>query len=128
MSYNEYFKVLFLIAEEELRAANILAEQHNPTIEIICCLCHQSAEKTLKAFIHFHRGDFDFTHNLVDLCDGCKALDNSFSVLIKECHILNPYIREVKYDRQFMVNEFDMKRAIQCATKILEFVREKIGT
>ena len=125
MPINEVYSDLIFVAGNDLESAKILANYYKPQIEISCYHCQQCAEKALKSFLAYHFVKFQFIHNLEELCEDCKSIDNSFSTLFPECKSLNDYITKTRYSSKCNLTETNMKQAIKHAEKILNFVKEK---
>lgn len=121
--YSEWFE----FAKRDLESAKFLINMHPAPIEIICYHCEQSAEKYLKGYLIKNNNKVERTHDLVLLNNKCKAIDSSFGTIEDECIELVPYGVQVRYPYQLEVIEDDMISAINCAEKIENFVRCKIG-
>ena len=78
-------------ANRDLASAKHLLTLIPIPLEIICYHCQQSAEKILKAFLI--KNDFipSRTHDLNLLVNECTKLDDSISILKKECNRLNDF-------------------------------------
>ena len=125
MVFKDEYSELVFIAEEDLESAKILANHYKPKIEIACYHCQQSVEKALKAFLSYHNVKFRYIHDLEDLCNDCQKIDMSFSTLQKECKMLNKYVTQTRYSRNYLLTEHQMNQAIKFAEKILNIVKEK---
>ena len=115
------------IYTEWFEFAKFLMNMHPRPIEIICYHCEQSAEKYLKGYLIKAGNKIERTHDLVLLNNKCKAIDKSFEIIEDECIELVPYGVQVRYPYQLDVTDNDMISAINCAEKIENFVRDKIG-
>ena len=76
-------------SEKDFIAAQFLMTATNPPIEIICYHCQQSAEKLFKAFLIKNDIIPSRTHDLNLLVNECVKIENTISILKKECNRLN---------------------------------------
>jgi len=76
------------IAESDLRAALVLNRAAPPLVDQTLYLCHQSAEKTLKAFLVWHSVKPKKTHNLCRLGEDCAKIDPSLERATGEAAVL----------------------------------------
>ena len=127
MDNNKIYTEWFEFAKRDLESAKFLMNMHPRPIEIICYHCEQSAEKYLKGYLIKAGNKIERTHDLVLLNNKCKAIDKSFEIIEDECIELVPYGVQVMYPYQLDVTDNDMISAINCAEKIENFVRDKIG-
>ncbi|HPJ39792.1 MAG TPA: HEPN domain-containing protein, partial [Spirochaetota bacterium] len=85
--YSEWLKY----ADADLESAEILNTQYRKPLNIICYHCQQAAEKYLKGFLVSQNISFGKTHDLLIIIESCQKIDDSFSIIIKDCIKLNPY-------------------------------------
>jgi HEPN domain-containing protein len=110
-------------AQDDLLASQRLFNDHHPKqVYIICYLCQQCAEKSLKAYLVFKDYDFPFIHDLGELCGLCSEFDSSFGELMSDCLIMTPYATKTRYPNEIEIDEQDAKSALQKAERILTFV------
>ncbi len=57
----------------------------------------QAVEKTLKAFLSWHRTPFRKTHNLVELGDACCQIEASLELLLRGAAPLTEYAWKFRY-------------------------------
>ena len=62
-----------------------------PFNEDIVFHAQQAAEKSLKAFLSWHRIPFRKTHNLVELGEACRGIDQSLEPLLRRAAPLTEY-------------------------------------
>ena len=124
---NKDFREWIRFAENDIESAEVLSKIYKPKIEIACYLCHQSAEKALKAYLIFHNIEYKLIHNLSILCSDCQEIDNTFSMLNKHCFTLNRFSNVARYPSPIQVGEIEMKQGIKLANEVLNFVKEKIN-
>ena len=84
-------------ATENLRVAKHEIEYEMPAYHTICFLCHQSAEKFLKAYLISKGWKLKKTHDIVELLEYCSDYDNEFDILVEYGSILNDYIADGRY-------------------------------
>jgi len=119
---HEYVVEWFKFADIDLASAEYLRGMHPQPLEIICYHCQQSAEKYLKGFL-IYSGVMEppKTHNLDDLCELCYGFDELFSEIRKACSILTAYGVQPRYPNEMLIDESDMKKAIEYAHQIRDF-------
>ena len=126
MDNNKNGFLWFQYAENDFEVVTILAEQIKPKYEIVCYHCQQSAEKMLKGFIAYNNGRLLKTHDLVVLCEACTIYDLEFDSIIDICSDLTIYASEVRYPNLMQIENYHMKKAIDNAKMIREFVLSKL--
>lgn len=117
----------FEYAENDFEAATILSAQLKPKYEIVCYHCQQCAEKVLKGYIASNNGRLLKTHDLVVLCQTSANYDPDFENIIEQCSDLTIYTSEVRYPNFMAIESYHMKKAIENATIIREFVLRKLS-
>lgn len=102
-----------LFAEASLRELSGFYSQ-------ICVLCHDSAEKYLKAFLIAHGVRPDRIHDLMALLHECLKIDATLRLLAISCSNLNDYYIPLKYPshypdivREQSAEAFDSAKLIQ---------------
>lgn len=71
-----------LKASKDLGAADFEMTADPPFADDILFHAQQAAEKSLKAFLSWHRVPFRETHNLVELGEACCRIDASLGPLL----------------------------------------------
>ena len=70
-------------------------------VEHICMVrgvnAQQAAEKSLKAFLSWHRVPFRKTHNLIELGEACCRIDPSLDALLRRAAPLTEYAWKFRY-------------------------------
>ena len=117
----------FEYADNDLEAVIILSEQLKPKYEIVCYHCQQSAEKMLKGYIAYNNGRLMKTHDLVVLCETSAKYDREFETIIEICSDLTIYAAEVRYPNLMQIEYYHMKKAIENANLIRNFILSKIS-
>ena len=95
-------------------------------LEIICYHCQQSAEKYLKGYIALNGGDILRTHDLTILNKICRKYTETFKELEEDCIELVDYGVHVRYPFHIDLEEYDMKKALESAHNIENFIRNII--
>jgi HEPN domain-containing protein len=113
-------------SEKDFIAAQFLMTATNPPIEIICYHCQQSAEKLFKAFLIKNDIIPSRTHDLNLLVNECVKIENTISILKKECNRLNDFGVNTRYPNNMDLELEDAKIALKDAEKIKEFILSKI--
>ena len=113
-------------SEKDYIAAQFLMTAVNPPIEIICYHCQQSAEKLLKAFLIKNDIIPSRTHDLNLLVNECIKIENTISILKKECNRLNDFGVNTRYPNNMDLELEDAKIALKDAEKIKEYILSKI--
>ncbi|MGC9070914.1 MAG: HEPN domain-containing protein, partial [Elusimicrobiales bacterium] len=115
-------------AENDLKTAKDEMAVHNPATDTICFHAKQCVEKYLKAYLVFHQKYFRKTHNIAELIELCKEIDQDFNKLYDlKVENLTPYATEIRYPEDFYFpSEDEAKEAIEIAEKVRSFVIEKL--
>ncbi|MBP6409151.1 MAG: HEPN domain-containing protein [Fusobacteriaceae bacterium] len=113
-------------SEKDFIAAQFLMTATNPPIEIICYHCQQSAEKLFKAFLIKNDIIPSRTHDLNLLVNECVKIENTISILKKECNRLNDFGVNTRYPNNMDLELEDAKIALKDAEKIKEYILSKI--
>ncbi len=112
------------IAKEDLLSAKHLLKGEFYSTAVFHC--QQSAEKSLKGFMAFHKLPIMKTHDLIGLLTLCCDRDQSFNKLIESAEYLNPFSTKFRYPSEYDIpDENDTVRAIEAARFMLNFVRRK---
>jgi HEPN domain-containing protein len=113
-------------SEKDFIAAQFLMTATNPPIEIICYHCQQSAEKLFKAFLIKNDIIPSRTHDLNLLVNECSKIENTISILKRECNRLNDFGVNTRYPNNMDLELEDAKIALKDAEKIKEYILSKI--
>ena len=113
-------------SEKDFIAAQFLMTATNPPIEIICYHSQQSAEKLFKAFLIKNDIIPSRTHDLNLLVNECVKIENTISILKKECNRLNDFGVNTRYPNNMDLELEDAKIALKDAEKIKEYILSKI--
>lgn len=112
----------FVFAKNDLNSAQFLLNMKPLPLEIICYHCQQSSEKYLKGYIALNGGDILRTHDLTILNKICKKYNSDFGEIEDDCIELVDYGVHVRYPFHIDLEEYDMKKAIESANNIKDFI------
>ena len=116
-------------AESDLKTAKDEIQTENPATDTICFHSQQCIEKYLKAFLTYHQKRFGKTHNIAELIELCKEIDEDFEKLYDiKAESLTPYAVEIRYPDEFYFPSLEeAKEAIKIAEEVKSFVIEKLN-
>ncbi|GHV42222.1 hypothetical protein AGMMS49546_20130 [Spirochaetia bacterium] len=104
-------------AENDFGSAEYLLGRRPLPLEVICFLCQQSAEKSLKG-IRPPR-----IHDLVEIYDLCEPFTPAIDTILIRCKDLNDYSVRPRYPDEIVITEDRMKKALADARAVMEFTR-----
>ena len=110
------------LAEMDLSSAQYLLNMHPVPVENICYLCQQSAEKYLKGYLVLHGINPPKIHDLNELSKYCTNLSDTFKEIADHCSNLTAYGVQARYPMGLMLEEQDMRQALNSAKAIRVFV------
>jgi HEPN domain-containing protein len=84
-------------AERDLRAAETLLAASQPLADAAAFHAQQAAERSLKAFLHWHDVPFRKTHELEELGRACTELDASLEDAVERVLDLTPFASRFRY-------------------------------
>jgi len=115
-------------AESDLKTAKDEIQTQEPCTDTICFHAQQCAEKYLKAFLTYHQKRFRKTHNIAELIELCKEIDNKFDELYEtKAESLTVYATELRYPDDFYTPSLEeAKETIEIAEKVKSFVIQKL--
>ena len=116
----------FIFANNDLNSAKFLLNMKPLPLEIICYHCQQSAEKYLKGQIALDVEALLRTHTFPLLPPLCRKYDERFKELEEDCIELVDYGVHVRYPFHIDLEEYDMKKALESAHNIENFIRNII--
>ena len=113
------------MSEGEHRGAHDwLADLLGPP-ETICFLAQQGAEKYLKGYLVWRGVSFRKVHDMLEILNVCRSVEETFGQLEGDCQALNPYAVEVRYPGfATSYNDEDAHDALERAERIRRFVRD----
>ncbi|MGA3024305.1 MAG: HEPN domain-containing protein [Bryobacteraceae bacterium] len=84
-------------AGKDLAAAEYESRADPPFADDIVFHAQQAAEKSLKAFLSWHRVPFRKTHNLIELGEACCQIDRRLESLLRRAAPLTEYAWKFRY-------------------------------
>lgn len=121
-------------AENNLKTAKDESKTENPATDTICFHSQQCAEKYLKAYLIYHGKEFRKTHDIAELIETCKEIDEDFKKLYEfGIEKLTDYAVDIRYGEEFYSPTIEeTKSAIDDAEKVKDFIlkntRKRIKT
>ena len=113
-------------AESDFQYAKLSFEAFDSFYAQICVLCHDSAEKYLKAYILYHGMQPEKIHDLVTLYKQCAEIgkeDSELGGLEEKSRVLNRYYVPLKYPSHYpAVDREKTKEAMEAAEEIRKVV------
>jgi len=120
-------KEWLLYAKRDYDSALFLFENMHPKpIEIVCYLCQQSAEKSIKAFLVAKGIEPPKTHDIGKLCELCAKYDKSFLEHYGICEKLTYYASNTRYPNKIELLEYHSKSALSWANTLYDFTNKQI--
>jgi len=110
------------LAEQDLNSAGYLLNMRPVPLEIVCYLCQQSAEKYLKGYLVLYDINPPKIHDLNELRKLCSELSDAFKDIADQCSDLTAYGVQPRYPMELMLEEQDMRQALNSAKAIRDFV------
>ncbi len=120
--------ILFKKAENDLKDAKILYNSNEASAEGICFHCQQAVEKFLKTYLVYNNKEINKTHDISELLQACKNIDNAFSELERlNIDDITNYAVIVRYDDIIEPSKKDAEEAIAIAEYVKLFALKKIN-
>jgi HEPN domain-containing protein len=113
---------MVFLADEDLRAAEILSEHYPMSDSIICFHCQQSAEKYLKGFLFENNAEPPKIHDLAVLRTLCEQIRSEFVTIRGQCAFLNRYSVTPRYPAEWPINPGDVETAVKYASEVKALV------
>lgn len=116
------------VAQRDYDIALHLSEVFRPLpVENICYNCQQAIEKTLKAILIFHVGEYPKTHDIRELHQLCKELGTDFGLTPGLTRTITRYATKSRYPDE--MHEFtgeDTELGLRYAKQVLVRAREEV--
>lgn len=107
-------------ANQDLRLVEVIKEEGFEGLEdSFCYICHQGAEKLLKAFIIKYEKTAPKSHDLLFLLRKCVRYNNSLVKLADPLTVLNEYSISARYP-----GDFEDKRTLEEAIEVYNCISE----
>lgn len=101
---------------------------------LACFLCHQSAEKSLTAYLLARGAEQVWSHALADLCEDAMVLDPSFDFIKSVAGLLDKHYLGARYPSGLpggvpaeAFDRHDSERALEIARDVQQFVGGRIA-
>lgn len=101
---------------------------------LACFLTQQAAEKAIKAVIYNHGAEAAWGHSIAELCRDAAETDPDFESLRISASPLDKYYIPTRYPNGLpggipaeAFDEDDARRALELATHVIDFVRNRIA-
>lgn len=115
------------LAEEDLRAARVMAREEPPLVRAALNLSQQAAEKALKGLIAARGAPPPRTHDLVALLDLTVADHPPLERLRADALLLNPYAVHARYPGDATVHSpEEVAPALEAASRIVADVLHEL--
>ncbi len=112
-------------AESDLASASLCLSA-GKALDAACFHAQQAAEKCIKAYLTAHEIEFPFIHNLEKLIELCVRVEPSFRTIKTLAQELTPYAVQLRYDEEFWPSSQTAQQALDAATTIRDFVRDRL--
>ncbi len=115
-------------AERDLEVAKFLFSESDFT-DTAGFQLHQAAEKSLKAFLLFHKNEYPLTHNLIHLINQCGIYNEDILDYIDECERINGYYIEARYPADMPINypKDEIRKSIEMTEFLMKYIRNNIN-
>ncbi len=115
-------------AERDLQVADRSLHVSPPLADAGAYHAQQAGEKALKAFLTAHDEVFRLTHDLRQLLPSCEAIDPDFARFGTAAQMLTPFATQFRYPGgPLEPATSDAEQALQMATELVDFVRERLS-
>jgi HEPN domain-containing protein len=110
-------------ADLDVRSAEALLAQDPPLLYPSCFHAQQAAEKYLKAFLTRRQVEFPKTHNIRELLNLVKTVDEELASALQPATALTPYGVEVRYPGDVPEPTLEeTRKAVKLAIKVRDAV------
>ncbi len=121
----EDLKELIASAKEDLKLAREV--KRLGYYRHACFLSQQAVEKFLKAYLLLKTNKYPFIHDITELINLCKSVDETFEFLFEiKADKLDKYYTGSRYPPLLEVSEEEAKEAVEIAEKVRNFVIKKL--
>jgi len=114
-------------AGKDLATAEYELQADPPFTDDIVFHAQQAAEKSLKAFLSWHRIPFRKTHNLVELGEACCQIDQGLEPLLRRAAPLTEYAWKFRYPGDpEEAGRDEATSALTMAREVFDAVRKRL--
>ena len=118
-------------ASRDLRFSNAALTLEEQFFDEIVFHCQQSVEKSIKAFLTFHKVPFGKTHDIGELLLSIAKIDNELAKLLESSKILSKYAVAIRYpDAQgldVVIDRETVNRSLALADAVYIELSSRIG-
>ncbi|MFZ8803942.1 MAG: HEPN domain-containing protein [Candidatus Calescibacterium sp.] len=128
MNEEKTVKGWIFLAEGDLKTAEDELSTTEPFTNTICFHSQQCVEKYLKAYLSFVGKPFRKTHDISELIELCKEVDEEFEILYSlNAAKLTRYAVDIGYPDEFYIPSIEeAKEALEIAKKVRNFIIRKL--
>lgn len=112
-------------ADEDIAVAEYLLKTSKFYADV-CFHCEQAAEKSLKAFLVYHRITPKKTHNLPILAEECIRMNSSLAEITSCCDSLSKLYIPTRYSFKIEFNLTNAEESMKLAKEVMKKIKEKI--
>jgi HEPN domain-containing protein len=112
-------------AENDLKIAEAMFDM-GKFYDDVCFHCQQTAEKSLKAFLVYHREVPRKVHMLKDLLKDCLKYDPSLNEVLPDLEKLDKFYIPTRYPFKLTFTKGKAAEAIRAAKEVISRIKEKI--
>jgi len=130
MTNKELAKVSFEISSNEYAAAKHLYDTMKPLpIEIICYLCQQAIEKSIKAVLFYLEKEVLETHSIIKLLEEVNADKRYIHLGKRDAAMITRFATRTRYaERRIDIAKEDAEFALRRAKQTLDQVEKILNT
>ena len=107
--------------DNDLSAARLIIAGGG-SLDVVCFLCQQAAEKFVKAVLAYKGTTIPHIHDLGEIVEECLIVCPHLGITPAQVSILTPYAVELRYDLTFVPPPPEAQSAVQTA----ELVRGRV--
>ena len=114
-------------SKQDLKAAEVLLDADSALESIVAHHAQQAAEKSLKAFLEWHRRKFQKTHDLEKLGRECVEIDPTLGTICGRCAPLSEFAVEPRYPSAWNEPSLDeAKEALLLARELFDAILARL--
>jgi len=96
--------------------------------DTLCFHFQQTVEKLLKAFLVYHKIEFQKVHTIEYLIKLCSTINKEFESLYEKTKNLTDYAIDIRYPDDFYIPTIqEARNAFESATFVKEFILKKLN-
>ncbi|HOK79740.1 MAG TPA: HEPN domain-containing protein [bacterium] len=125
---DEYIKQWITKADNDLKIVEheLKLPEEEIVKDAVCFHCQQAVEKYLKAFLIYHKKEFEKIHIIEELLLQCSKIDKDFSDI--DVKNLTDFAIDVRYAEEFYIPDMaEVKFYYELTKRIRNLVFTKLG-